>query len=1653
MVGKYGLTSSEKEYTSQYTNTYSYSYAYGGGTNPNSFTFKKPPRPTAWCFYCIERLDVAMLFDTSWFQLLGSTFFSAVTGLNEATERLSEHGYYSWLRTFPLLSKHHARPRIVHNKFTKVGAKKGKAAAVADTDEFSAVAQAVCIDIGMQYRLAVDDFKVASDHMPSSTSLAVLVQSPMESTKSGGVGSGAAVGGGGAGDEGKFTDLESFDIVGLGALAEERAAVAQESSRLDLVKKWIQALVAYAPSMSQLSLLLRGELAVFCVDDASQKAAGTPNMLSYISAPFATRLEGADLQSEDFDTLDDIIRSIEGLRTPKIGAALLKNSYATDSIRILRFVQQCATSYIVPVPSIAVVATGAGACTSGGTNGLDGLDAAVGEVKPAFLEGEWLELNAAAKDWISKNHSVEPETLGELEPAAPKASTWGWGTYATPVQPRRRPPTAGALMNTRKRSMKLALDDMEMLFQLQVFQQHPQGILFELSRCWFMNSVRSSTVLEALFSFGDGPRPFHAFSKTLATFLEDRVLKLVREGETAGLADLAVRFLSSDSALLHSIMYHIVVYTVWPESVSLRLDPTMESLPFGSPTLLAILAHYDMWRVVLGWSESIRSTQRSVAVILDAAKTVISDVAASIVDNVVLVKDLNIISPKTGIGYVDTFLDLCGLFSSTTPLERRMLEARIHVLRKFDRKLEEVQTYASFFCSCGVRVEAVAVRMKVDAVKSEYNNLVSRQLPSAFDGVAALGHVSWLYDLRSSEIFLQLWRSVGSDVCKSSVAGAQEELDAEDADGHSGLADLFGEVEIAAEDEAVPEEVRMQRAAARFQSVDRRALLRSQVEGVILNQETVVAEVIPRVQIEWEELANEIFHSSISIHKLEKVFGPLEEAQLQEELNLLSHSLKRTLAVGGPPLEPGERHRKELVRTASNEVKDFMLLRKLSSWLPALKELHDLVAELIQTPVEEDALRRTLVTTMDKIKSGWSDQTLLTIPDLVVSIKGVFAKFDPKQLDFIAALSSSPKLIRWLLDQKSTESFNSMLQVVRPCTDEPRLLSAIASLVHIRTLLLNTLYPTARQVEGGESSAATGGEAAEIAPYLDFEHFIDSFQGVELSSDGSQTESATWHLNNVIISFDAFTDILVKQTKSPGIKSIYDLQELLHNHFILRAHSDIAKVLSIEVSKSVPGAAGTAPIAQVKEQSLEELLDLRSKLLMTEVPEELENEMHASVMIESFVLQLQVLSSMSDLVATLHIAGHVQYQNEFTERIIFTLDGLPGLQLAHEELRVKADAWSKEVKRNRADFYYLNFFTMREILRMRLLAMKQEEVMLPAEKVVEIAAESGSTGALATTELISEEVLLMEGMGFNREWAIVGLHKSGNIVDQAIDYCFSHTQHMDRIIAAELPTILGQSHRTHPTASDATQGDKVEVELDPRSEIQSTLNQIRTNVPMELVERVIAMWRTRLENDEPILSSLGEVLGSLFSDRSEESRRRLSLPGDHVANRGDLLYVVDDGSEKKLPVFVTCAEEQTAVIDTVLSIYVRRGRLPEPGEVLFCTSSTTNEELSILLLRFITAKDYGLGDDVFCIADIHNLSYTQQCTLVEQLRVTIQEHGQDKAGTLVIVSGKPRQMVLNSLSAHQVDLPPLATQPLRVACAEAFRVHSGEVTPLLIKYF
>ena len=281
---------------------------------------------------------------------------------------------------------------------------------------------------------------------------------------------------------------------------------------------------------------------------------------------------------------------------------------------------------------------------------------------------------------------------------------------------------------------------------------------------------------------------------------------------------------------------------------------------------------------------------------------------------------------------------------------------------------------------------------------------------------------------------------------------------------------------------------------------------------------------------------------------------------------------------------------------------------------------------------------------------------------------------------------------------------------------------------------------------------------------------------------------------------------------------------------------------------------------------------------------------------------------------------------------------------------------------------------------------------------------------------------------------------------------------MDRISAEDIerdakPAAIVANPRLSVNRSLASSVDTI------FGEISGMLHLISAGVTDSIVHAFITMWKSKLATAEDTLfiNSLGFVLSEIFDSSAELAKasigRPLNLPSSDASYRADTLVHVEQSSNalidvgestKRIPVFVTKTESPELVIDCALSVYIRRGRMPEPGEILFCTPDTTLEELNLILMRFIFAQKHGRGNSVFCIADIHVLSYAHQCTLVENLRTMLRDYGQDSAASLLLISGLPRQVALNSMSSQMIDLPPLDAKELRKSIAEAFSSHCGE---------
>ena len=450
-----------------------------------------------------------------------------------------------------------------------------------------------------------------------------------------------------------------------------------------------------------------------------------------------------------------------------------------------------------------------------------------------------------------------------------------------------------------------------------------------------------------------------------------------------------------------------------------------------------------------------------------------------------------------------------------------------------------------------------------------------------------------------------------------------------------------------------------------------------------------------------------------------------------------------------------------------------------------------------------------------------------------------------------------------------------------------------------------------------------------------------------MSASEEGDETVLWHFNNVAANYDALLELFSKQTHSPGIKACYDLHAIQQTGtFVIRSSTSDSEVLTLEIANPQSG--------QLRCEPLEFMLDIRNHVLLTEIPHEIEQELAINALSEAFVPQLRSLCDIKAVVIALNESGHCDFQVGYEKRLSFELDGLQTLEATHRQLGQELEQFHNVVHRMRAEFVFLNWFTMREILHISELYQRWE-------------ASGGSDQA-------QQNVLV--------EMASLMHLVSSSVHHQAVAQGISQIS-----LYAEAP--------------------------------DQTLSKMET-----------------------LLTTVGSILSVIFTDKPTVTRE-VPVPGDEAVNRSDMLVTAGDNQQ---PIFVTCTDMP---IDVVLSLYVRRGRLPEPSEILFCSSSSGAEgsiveDIQLLIWRFFLARRSGGGDSVMCVAEIQLLSYAQQCTIMEHINQMIETFGvKDTASALLFLSSQPRQLLLNALSAGNVELPPLDSLALSAAVSYACETHLG----------
>ena len=581
---------------------------------------------------------------------------------------------------------------------------------------------------------------------------------------------------------------------------------------------------------------------------------------------------------------------------------------------------------------------------------------------------------------------------------------------------------------------------------------------------------------------------------------------------------------------------------------------------------------------------------------------------------------------------------------------------------------------------------------------------------------------------------------------------------------------------------------------------------------------------------------------------------------------------------------------------------------------------------------------------------------------------------------------------------------------------------------------------------------------------------------------------------------------------------------------------------------------------------------------MTEIPEKMQKEHNMDVCVKIFLAQLRVALEIKSQLVTLRRSGHFSFQDGYELKVALTEEHKGFTEMRGELKRLKAElqSWNETVRAAREKYYFLNFFTMREILKLiRNVAGESRRLQIDVDEESDARRLENEVAAKLGVDIASPtraQPKSPSGRGSKPGAAGAAASSSGKADTKDTTY--------SQAFAKARPAAPGSVATPDGAGSGAPAGRKLtEGELkerqkmdkkfqraykenrwrcfngdcflmnrfhDPKcnscgrprpkwltdqieergikpqrkrvsrspsqgraafgdvSQFVSLLQLVDPSMDATRVKWVHRKWRTtikkgtadaakgdtatRAKQNKFQMESLGAMLTELLQPKADESKtsgdaktdgksdeesiksgprgqtsrvRALPLPGKNAANVSDMLQRVEStssvaadgkqsgGGDGQAPIWAACADSPADVIDLVLSVYVRRGRLPEPGEILFCDAETTLEDIELLLYRFLRARPYGKGHYIFCIANLHNLDYTMQVSVLSKLRELVARYQTAEAASLLFLSGKARQVILNALSANVTALSPLDRDTLRRAVAEAASRHCGETLAVL----
>jgi hypothetical protein len=676
----------------------------------NSFNNQTITRPDSseWCCYLIDNLPLAHSYTLDYKQLFSADYqLWPILGLREAAERFYLEANYSFIRLFPLL------------KLSKN---------VPDTSEKG--------EKNKQLKRRCDNYSKALE------SVKLLIQNSSQSHA-----------------------ME---------LSLNQSAKSEESVSMKLCRDWLQSLIRFAPSLENFIQLLADNSII--------------NHIEMIQADIAAWLRSNNLNSAaDIRAVNKLLSNNNKLKLPNLVAAVLSNESlqvlndAKLELELFNLLTNCAGDKYLISSSAAAAAVAALPSseeeekklllnnTDNPSSNLANVSAKVFPTASlSMLDSSWLELESSAKEYFRRYYCNE--VVDKDESNNNSMQMFGLNMmYSSFFRPTPVKLSPAQLAEKRLRFLIRSSDVMNSFLNLPFFSARPGGLLFEFSRSYLFKGD-CNVIVHIICLLAKQSNGLEIYQAALKEFLQTRAVRAIEEvvptlsaalqkdkiftqnnaenvennsvNSLFGLIDLINANTPKNSALNHDLL------------AALLHNSGVNQIP---PALNSILVNEQIWQKILsGRKIEAKNANSALELIVSSTYQLLLATANNLLDNTISLQALHVV-----LKYSQSFLNLLVLMNIQS-INPNILSDHSATLQSFDISLAQFKCFVNFWCSCGVKIDSSDLSELVSSLTSRYNSLQLNNISTAFQSFAPLqSHIAWLYELRNSQLFLNLWRLQG----------------------------------------------------------------------------------------------------------------------------------------------------------------------------------------------------------------------------------------------------------------------------------------------------------------------------------------------------------------------------------------------------------------------------------------------------------------------------------------------------------------------------------------------------------------------------------------------------------------------------------------------------------------------------------------------------------------------------------------------------------------------------------------------------------------------------------------------------------------------------------------------------------------------------